>query len=44
MTTEDNFLRILSDVNQIGFSNNAEGYEELILMNGKSGSVLCFIR
>ena len=44
MVTEDNFLRILSDVNQIGFSNNAEGYEELILTNGKSGSVLCFIR
>ena len=46
METEDNFLRILSDVTTIGFSGNAEveGYEELVLMNPKTGSVLCFVR
>ena len=46
METEDNFLRILSDVNKIGFTGNAEieGYEELVLMNPKTGSVLCFVR
>ena len=44
MATEDNFLRILGDVTKIGFSENPEGYEELVLMNPKTGSVLCFIR
>jgi heat shock protein HslJ len=44
MATEDNFLRILGDINQIGFSNNAEGYEELVLVNANTGSMLCFIR
>lgn len=44
METEDNFLRILGDVNKLGFVDNQEGYEELVLLNEKTGSVLCFIR
>lgn len=46
METEDNFLRILSDVTTICFSGNAEveGYTELYLLNPKTGSVLCFVR
>lgn len=44
METEDNFLRILSDVNQIAFVDNSEGIEELALYNVITGSSLCFIR
>ena len=44
METEDNFLRILNDVNKLGFVENQEGYEELVLVNEKAGSSLCFIR
>lgn len=44
METEDNFLRILGEVNQIGFTENIEGYEELVLGNEKTGAKLCFVR
>lgn len=44
MLTEDNYLRILSAVDEIGFAQNEEGYSELILANPKTGAILCFVR